>query len=245
MDRFLAKNRVAASRARSEVVNLRQRLATCSSELLKIYDFVDREKILLEKSPSETDWIDSAYARVLRRLEVASPPQGFDRNAMEQASHLLREMQKAEASEVLALQAAIDELLAREAEAYNEIDGKESYFLFGVFVHDGEPAGGHYIAFIKNLGDDQWTKFSDLNALTLSTEEVSRASFGGTSKASAYSLLYLRNDEIQNRVTDVGDEARSLLPTRIVRDVEAKNKRFTEDLEDAWEKPDQHESIAP
>jgi len=72
--------------------------------------------------------------------------------------------------------------------------------------------------------------------LTLSTEEVSRASFGGTSKASAYSLLYLRNDEIQNRVTDVGDEARSLLPTRIVRDVEAKNKRFTEDLEDAWEK---------
>jgi len=107
MDRFLAKNRVAASRARSEVVNLRQRLATCSSELLKIYDFVDREKILLEKSPSETDWIDSAYARVLRRLEVASPPQGFDRNAMEQASHLLREMQKAEASEVLALQVGI------------------------------------------------------------------------------------------------------------------------------------------
>jgi ubiquitin carboxyl-terminal hydrolase 47 len=42
-----------------------------------------------------------------------------------------------------------------------EKGGREMYELYSVLVHSGSAFGGHYYAYIKDLGAGKWYKFND------------------------------------------------------------------------------------
>lgn len=44
---------------------------------------------------------------------------------------------------------------------YEEAKGPYVYELFSIMIHSGSASGGHYYAFIKDFGKNQWFCFND------------------------------------------------------------------------------------
>ncbi|GMT14484.1 hypothetical protein PFISCL1PPCAC_5781, partial [Pristionchus fissidentatus] len=73
--------------------------------------------------------------------------------------------------------------------------GPYVYELFSVMVHQGNAAGGHYFAYIKNVDVSEWYCFNDTRVEIATPQEVEK-SFGGmqggwtNSNTNAYMLMY-------------------------------------------------------
>ncbi|GMS84196.1 hypothetical protein PENTCL1PPCAC_6371, partial [Pristionchus entomophagus] len=74
-------------------------------------------------------------------------------------------------------------------------NGPFVYELFSVMVHQGNAAGGHYFAYIKNMDESEWYCFNDTRVEMATPLEVEK-SFGGmqggwtNSNTNAYMLMY-------------------------------------------------------
>ena len=55
------------------------------------------------------------------------------------------------------------------------------YKLHSVLVHSGGPNGGHYYAFIRPLGVEQWYRFDDERVTKVTQKEASRGSSAASS----------------------------------------------------------------
>ncbi|NWY68207.1 UBP28 hydrolase, partial [Erithacus rubecula] len=83
------------------------------------------------------------------------------------------------------------------------------YRLHAVLVHEGQANAGHYWAFIYDQPRQRWLKYNDIAVTESSWEELERESFGGLRSASAYCLMYIR-DQLSPAAADEdeGPEAR-------------------------------------
>ena len=85
------------------------------------------------------------------------------------------------------------------------------YRLHSVLVHSGGPNGGHYYAFVRPLGVEQWYRFDDERVTKVKEREAVEQQFGGLEHqqhpghtpqwkypkiSSAYMLVYVREDQI-------------------------------------------------
>ena len=110
----------------------------------------------------------------------------------------------------------------RENRKYFTADADKSvvnqYRLHSVLVHSGGPNGGHYYAFIRPLGSEQWYRFDDERVTKVKEKEAVEGQFGGTEHqqhpghtpqwkfqkvSSAYMLVYVRESAIAEINTDV------------------------------------------
>ncbi|EAY06298.1 Clan CA, family C19, ubiquitin hydrolase-like cysteine peptidase [Trichomonas vaginalis G3] len=102
------------------------------------------------------------------------------------------------------------------------------YQLHDVVVHNGSATFGHYYAFIRPSAEDQWYKFNDSTVSKSTKESAIDDNFGGESETttysssnyynywgggssgksySAYMLMYMRKDAVQNIFEPIPDEA--------------------------------------
>ena len=85
------------------------------------------------------------------------------------------------------------------------------YKLHSVLVHSGGPNGGHYYAFIRPLGVEQWYRFDDERVTKVTQKEAVEGQFGGVEHntqpghtpqwkfpkiSNAYMLVYIRESSI-------------------------------------------------
>jgi len=92
------------------------------------------------------------------------------------------------------------------------------YRLHSVLVHSGGPNGGHYYAFVRPLGSEQWYRFDDERVTKVKEKEAVEGQFGGTEHqqqpghtpqwkfqkvSSAYMLVYVRESAIPEINTEV------------------------------------------
>lgn len=98
---------------------------------------------------------------------------------------------------------------------------KNLYKLHSVLVHSGGPNGGHYYAFIRPLGVEQWYRFDDERVTKVKEKEAVEHQFGGLEHqqhpghtpqwkypkiSSAYMLVYVRESAIDQINVDVTSE---------------------------------------
>jgi ubiquitin carboxyl-terminal hydrolase 7 len=99
------------------------------------------------------------------------------------------------------------------------------YDLFGVLVHSGSGAlGGHYFAFLRTSPDLQFFKFNDSLVTREPLEKAVDDNFGGK-PYSAYMLVYVRHDDVNDIFEPIADEA---IPGHLrdwVTSVEAEEER--------------------
>ena len=120
------------------------------------------------------------------------------------------------------------------------------YRLHSVLVHSGGPNGGHYYAFIRPLGMDQWFRFDDERVTKVKEKEAVEGQFGGLEHqqhpghtpqwkyakiSSAYMLVYVRESavpEINIEVTseDVAAHLRHTLELEQQEKVRKKQERL-------------------
>lgn len=121
---------------------------------------------------------------------------------------------------------------------------KYNYKLFSVLVHSGEgSSSGHYYAYIRpKMG--QWLKFNDDIVEKAYEYQVYNSNFGGTytdakynkntkkieeniikNITTAYMLIYLREDSINDLLNDVHDKE---IPNRL-REIDQKIQREEEE----------------
>ncbi|NWT82895.1 UBP28 hydrolase, partial [Lanius ludovicianus] len=115
------------------------------------------------------------------------------------------------------------------------------YRLHAVLVHEGQANAGHYWAFIYHQPQKRWLKYNDIWVTESSWEELERESFGGLRNASAYCLMYIR--EQMSHVgadEDEGPEARHFqkeveaLSPELRHYIEEDNWRLEQEAEE-WE----------
>lgn len=93
------------------------------------------------------------------------------------------------------------------------------YVLHAVLVHSGDIHGGHYVVYIKSLGDGQkWCKFDDDVVSTCTKQEAIDHNFGGSpgedddssppvrNCTNAYMLVYMRRSKISSLLEAVREE---------------------------------------
>jgi hypothetical protein len=87
-------------------------------------------------------------------------------------------------------------------------DGACAYELFGVLVHSGTSAAGHYFAYLRT-GGGRWHQFNDSSVREVAACDAVDANFGGPDAAPrpycAYMLIYIRQDEQDDLCSPVTD----------------------------------------
>lgn len=90
------------------------------------------------------------------------------------------------------------DLESKLSSLYESLQGPE-YSLHSILIHEGAAISGHYYAFIKDLDEDLWRRYSDAYVSDTSFNEVLQNSEGGgESTASAYCLIYVSNKILEN-----------------------------------------------
>ena len=140
----------------------------------------------------------------------------------------------------------------REGRKYftaDDSDGevKNVYRLHSVLVHSGGPNGGHYYAFIRPLGVEQWYRFDDERVTKVKEKEAVESQFGGLDNtqhpghtpqwkhpkiSSAYMLVYVRESAIPEINIDVtSDDVAAHLRHQLEVENAEKQKKKKERLE--------------
>lgn len=107
-----------------------------------------------------------------------------------------------------------------------------SYVLYGVLSHVGEMGSGHYVAYVRPLGQRQWYEFDDTRVTPVKEETAVRRQFGGRhgrgsgpfgmgASPNAYMLVYVRQDE----VAKMAEAEAPSLPHSVRTEFEASLKR--------------------
>merc|ERR1712154_113667 len=84
--------------------------------------------------------------------------------------------------------------------------GAFSYQLFSVLVHSGSTYGGHYFAYINPSGA-KWYKFDDENVYNVDSEEATTKQFGGSSRQSAYMLVYIQKKYAMQILREINEDS--------------------------------------
>ena len=115
-----------------------------------------------------------------------------------------------------------------------------NYTLHSVLVQGGDTGGGHYIVYVRPSADGAWFKFDDDNVIETTEAHAVEGTFGANpdetgrvvSCSSAYMLVYIRDDRIEEITRPVPDpEVPAHLGERFAQeDIEAKRKQ--EELEE-------------
>eukprot|EP00727_Mastigamoeba_balamuthi_P007262 m51a1_g3156 hypothetical protein (1342) ;mRNA; r:346927-351829 len=122
------------------------------------------------------------------------------------------------------LQAEIEEKDLVIASMYDQQALRQSgYVLWGAWIHGGSPQSGHYRAFLRQPGTDEWFEYNDAAVRSVTEAEVIEQATGGSS-VSAYLLLYLS----QEAARDYSSALRTLeAPEPLRAHVEAANTAFS------------------
>jgi ubiquitin carboxyl-terminal hydrolase 7 len=81
------------------------------------------------------------------------------------------------------------------------------YDLFGVLVHSGGAAGGHYYAYLRTTPELQFFKFNDSTVTREPLETAIQDTFGGPNKMyDAYMLIYVRHEDVPEVFELIADD---------------------------------------
>lgn len=122
---------------------------------------------------------------------------------------------------------------------------KHAYNLHSILIHEGSLENGHYYSFIYDIDRDIWRKYSDTYVFEVPKEQVFRESFGGQGCASAYCLMYAKQNIMRisqgaifhrsfmlSDLREPRDVYNILIPEDLVKKIEKDNKELVEEIND-------------
>ncbi|XP_037008862.2 ubiquitin carboxyl-terminal hydrolase 28-like [Artibeus jamaicensis] len=114
------------------------------------------------------------------------------------------------------------------------------YRLHAVLVHEGQADAGHYWVYIYNQPRQVWLKYNDISVTESSWEELESDSYGGSRNASAYCLMYIKDQPPNFNADATPSESEQMLgeleglSDELKRYIEEDNWRFEQEIEE-WE----------
>jgi hypothetical protein len=228
LDRYLERNREAALLARLQDAQYCREYAQLEQELQRLLHL-----------PGLQEPSDVVYEAVLERLRAldpgnsSHPPVVVDQSetahreqALESLSYVyVTEKQQRERLETR-MACLAEEMVQNFASLSNE-----AYRLQAVLVHEGAPEAGHYFVFIRSTRAGDWYEFNDQRVRRVSWEHVHSVGRGGPGTASAYALLYRREEHGEASQLPSIEEAKRLLPASLVAEIAANNAVLREEVE--------------
>ncbi len=150
----------------------------------------------------------AALERIKKRLIAARDSKSpyfvdnLSNSSIADAFKVLESLETEDRLTKTSLKERVDSLAIAESKCYEKLRSVR-YQLWAVLVHDGAPASGHYLVFIRSSGQDEsgksrWMRFSDVSMTYATEEEMLLWSVGGHGCASAYCLIYVSSSQIPN-----------------------------------------------
>jgi len=118
------------------------------------------------------------------------------------------------------------------------------YHLASILIHDGIAGTGHYYSFNRNLLDNSWRRFNDIEVTQEHESNVMKEALGGHNNTSAYCLVYLSDNVVKQELQAIKsapnmnisqnseelsierNHYNTLVPQKLKEYVEADNKVF-------------------
>jgi len=85
-----------------------------------------------------------------------------------------------------------------------------------ILVHDGVAGSGHYYSFNRNLSNQSWKRFNDIQVSDEVEENVMKESVGGYSNISAYCLVYLADHIVQDELRAKKAQSMEIQDSKII-----------------------------
>lgn len=228
LDRYLERCRSEALSARLQEARLRLH-----------YEQLERERLQLLQLPGVREPADLIYEAVLQRLRESEPKgNASSTTRLDETQRMYREQALEHLSHVYVAEKQHREWIETEMArlkdemmmAYASL-ASERYRLHAVLVHEGAPETGHYFVFIRADQEPVWYEFNDQLVRRVPWEHVHAVGRGGNGTASAYALIYRRDNEAEPSSLPTAEEARRLLPDSILSQITSDNAALKEDIE--------------
>ena len=130
------------------------------------------------------------------------------------------------------------ELEHKLSDFYQGLQQNYRYDLHSILIHEGVASSGHYYAFIKDLDrEDIWRNYNDIFVTEMSFTDIMKiAEGGGQSMASAYCLVYVKHEVLDNQsgmsrisfsaedVVELNDEYTSYISDETLLFINSQNK---------------------
>ncbi len=198
-------------------------LIQCFENFLSVEKMTEENKYELEDR-SKHEAIKSLH------FEALPPILFISLTRFEYKEQIMKKFDKVEYEEFIDLGNYIMNKSKNKSEEKFYKDKTHKYELYGVVVHDGNAEGGHYYTFFKENKSRNWIKFNDSKTMYVSEKDVFENNFGGKEKhiavyengdisveysgnsRTAYILVYLQKDKIEEILADVTDADVRLKP---------------------------------
>ena len=109
---------------------------------------------------------------------------------------------------------------------------KHKYHLASILIHDGLAGAGHYYSFNRDLVDNSWKRYNDMHITQEHEHNVMREALGGSNNASAYCLVYLADNIVQEEIKAMKSISTSKNPGDLIVDRAHYNALIPEHLRD-------------
>lgn len=241
-DRFLLKNMNLCRELRTQMLLLKDQARKIERQLESFTNYhgseVSVEKMLrsclkfLEKqenaSAMDQDRTVTCDNALLENIDLT------------ESKYILNAYKKRVRNSIKEMQRQLEEIYKNIGDLYNRPELRENkYKLHSILVHDGYAGSGHYYAYVHDIEGNKWRKYSDLIITDVSFETVIADSIGGNALASAYCLLYVKEDILakgQLPYWDFDIESMNntiyykLIPPAIQKEIQEDNKKLEDDI---------------
>ena len=237
-DRYVLQNKEIYLKLRHLVLEIKQKITALERELKNIQNFKGSGCGIVKVLDVVNRFLDTQQYSILenKRKQITHLLDIGDEKLKDTQLTLDAYKKQFESKERLLID-QIDQL-QNELESIFDKDSlkKFEYLLHGILMHQGRAEAGHYFAYIFDIEEKVWRRYSDTYIKKVTSEEVFKNAIGNED-ISAYCLIYIYKPYIENSgvfngsIENLLENYAKIIPDSIKNKVLESNDQFLYEID--------------
>ncbi|OMJ85775.1 hypothetical protein SteCoe_12844 [Stentor coeruleus] len=241
-DRFLLKNMNLCRELRTQMLILKNQARKIECQLESFTNYHGSEVSVEKMLRSCIKFLErQENASAMNQDETLTCDNALLENIdLTESKQILNAYKKKVRNSIKEMEKQLERIYENIGDLYNRPELRENkYKLHSILVHDGYAGSGHYYAYVHDIEGNKWRKYSDLIITDVSFDTVITDSIGGNALASAYCLLYVKEDILAKDQLPYWDfDIESMnntiyykqIPTVIQKEIQEDNKKLEDEI---------------
>ncbi|OMJ73378.1 hypothetical protein SteCoe_27967 [Stentor coeruleus] len=238
-DRFILKNKHIYLKIKDKLFGIKSEIEKLESQLKAIENYQGSGISIIDILDSTNAFMDNQEYSIIASNEESQfdLPKSTDSQwlATSEILDYYKDVIKKQRNQIM------NQIIQLEQELEQLHDKPElkmyEYKLHTILVHEGRAETGHYYAYIFDIEEKIWKKYSDTFIKVVTLEEVMANSVGGSGEASAYCLIYIYKPFIENQgvfkdlTENKLENYASIIPNDVKTKVLEDNQKFLDEID--------------
>ena len=197
-DRYILKNKKIYLGLRENVLKIKEKISVFERQLESIDNFKQSGCSIIEILESVSKFFDTQQYSIIDKkkqiehlLDVDESKICVSREVIDGFIEKLRGQRNELIEKISGLQVELEKIFDQDSLK------QYKYVLHSILMHQGNAEAGHYFAYIHDVEEQIWRRYSDTYIKKVSSEEVMKNAIGNED-TSAYCLFYIYQPYIEN-----------------------------------------------